>query len=407
VNHSRTLEVNHRWQLAFFILAHILIFALIFHTIYKIQFSATGIYFDFASKVLHGELPYKDFALEYPPFSLFFFLLPRLFASTWLTFAVYFQVEVVIVDIIGLLLIYSIARRLGRSPYLWLSIYTVGILVMGPIVGQQYDIFPAVMSLAAVYFFWRGYHKTAWALVALGALTKIYPAVIAPIFLIYYLRNREYRQIWTGVITFAAVILIILLPFLVIAPASLWTLYSYHGQRGLQLESIYSAFLMAGDKSAVATGFSYGSWNLTGATADAIAKLSTYITGVFLLISYWFMYSLTKKGRPNILQVGTFSLLAVLVTLITSKVLSPQYIIWLVPLLPLCAGRWRFAIWPIFGVIGILTFYIFPVHYNELIYLESWAVRVLLIRDALLIVMTVLVGWSMLRPVKDEVKLES
>lgn len=401
MNQSKTFSISHRWQLAGFILAHLFIFIVLFHTVYKMQYSATGLYFEFASRVLDGTLPYRDFALEYPPFSLLFFILPRLFASTWTTFSIYYQAEVIIFDLIGLFIIYSIARRSGQAPWPLLSIYTFGVIAMGPIIGQQYDIFPAVMSLLAIYLFWLGKHKTSWALLALGTLTKIFPAVIAPVFLIYYLRNRQFSLIWQGILTFGAVSLAVFLPFLIISPTSLLTLYDYHALRGIQLESIYSSVLLVANKLgflSVTPAFSYGAWNLTGPDADILAKLSTYALGILLILSYWFIYRQTGKGKPGIMHIGSASMLVVAVILFASKVLSPQYIIWLIPLLPLVAGRWYSSIWVIFILVGVLTYYIFPLRYVELVYyLDYKAVAVLFFRNILLIAIAVLTAISLIK----------
>jgi hypothetical protein len=385
--------IGNRWQLVFFVIAHLLILILLFNTVYKIQYSATGIYFDFASKVLDGNLPYRDFTFEYPPFSLLFFVLPRLLASTWLPFSIYYQAEVVIFDIIGILIVYRIASKLGNPPWAPMMVYTLGVLAMGPIICQQYDIFPAVMSLLAVYLFWSGKHKTAWAILALATLTKIYPALIAPILIIHYLRNGQWERLWQGLITFGAVCLVILLPFLITSPASLRSLYDYHALRGIQLESAYSAFLLVAEKLNLIsawTEFNHSAWNIMGTGADVMTGYSTFILGILLLAAYWFIYRQTKKGRPRIRQIGTFSMLVVLITLFASKVLSPQYIIWLIPLLPLISGGWGYIICAAFVITGGLTYLLFPWLYFDLALMENQAVAVLFIRNGLLIAMAAL-----------------
>jgi hypothetical protein len=216
---------------------------------------------------------------------------------------------------------------------------------------------------------------------------------IAPIFLIYYFRNHQYKLILRGVITFAVVSLAILLPFLITSPANLWTLYSYHAQRGLQLESIYSSFLLAADTLgliSIEVFLNFGSWNVANHIGDIIAKLSSYVLVVCLLASYWLIYSRAKTDKPGILQIGASALLVVAVTLIASKVLSPQYIIWLIPFLIFATGRWRYAIRAAFIAVGIITYYIFPWRYLKLIALEPGEVGVLLIRNILLIILALL-----------------
>jgi uncharacterized membrane protein len=390
------------WQLALFVAAHLIIFIVIFHTIYKTPYSAVVVYFNYASQVLDGNLPYRDFSMEYPPFALVFFLIPRLFASTWQGFSGAFQTEVLIFDLISLFIIYLIARRLGKAPWKLLTVYTLAFLAMGPIIGQQFDIFPAVLTLLSLYFFWRGHHKISWALLALGTMTKLYPVVIAPVYVFYYLRNRQYHNLATTLATFILICLIILAPLLIISPESIQNLIVYHGQRGLQIESTYSALVMILSKLGLtnaATIFNYGSWNLSGSLADFLARASTVILGLLLLLAYWFIYSQIKPGKSQFTRLGAYAILLISITLFASKILSPQYIIWLVPLVPLVFNRFRYSICAVFIAIGAATYIIFPYNYLEMIKYNDHVglIVVLFLRDILLIVLAILAGMSLKR----------
>lgn len=394
-----TME-SRKWQLGFFALAHVFIFTTIFHTIYNIQYTAIGMYFNFASKVISGSVPYRDFVLEYPPFSLFFFILPRLVTSSYPLYALLYQAEVVIIDLAAVFVIYDIARRLGKSPWKTMTVYTVGILAAGPIITQQFDVFPALMVLLAIYFFWLGKNKTSWAILALGVVTKIYPIVLAPVFLIYYFRSKEYRNMRSGIITFALVGLATTLPLLLISPGSILELINYHSQRGIEIESIYSSFLLIAEKLGFVSAqayFSFGSWNIVGNVESAFAGASTFLLVLCLLIAYWIVYTKTNPRNRDLSSLSAFSTFLITLVLITSKILSPQYIIWLIPLLPLLTFSWRYAVWAVFVAIGCLTFYIFPSHYYELIDFKSTVVAALFIRNILLILLAALIGTSLFR----------
>jgi uncharacterized membrane protein len=395
---NKGLFLNPVFEIILFVGIHILIFGLLYHTLYKIQYSATGLYFDYASKVMHGSLPYRDFSFEYPPFSLLFFILPRLLASTWLPFSVFYQIEVVIVDLLGLFLVNLIARRLGKAPWTLMTVYTLCILAIGPITGQQFDIFPAVMTLAAIYFFWLGRHQTSWVLLALGTLTKIYPLAIAPILLLIYLKNRQYKQLASGLGIFAVICLVVVIPFLYYGSESIFNLVNYHAQRGIQLESTYSAILLALRQMGliqVNWVFNFGSINLDSPLANTVAKMSTFISALALIITYWFIWSRIKPGKSQFTRLAAYSLLVIDVVLVTSKVLSPQYLIWLVPLFPLLFGPWRYHITAIFLIIGILTYFIFPLNYEALEYFKTDAIALLVFRDLLLILLAVILGLSL------------
>jgi len=385
--------ISPEFQLAIFSLATVLIFVWLFNTIYTTPYSATGIYYKYASQLINGLVPYRDFSFEYPPFALFFFALPRLLTSNYDTFALYYHYEVLVFVLIGLLVVYSIARRLGKAPWKLMIIYILGILAIGPIIAQQYDIFPAVLAVLAVYFFWLGKHKTSWVLLALGALTKIFPIILAPVFLLYYLRNRQYRYLWSGILVFVAICLVVVVPVFFYGMGAIRELISYHAQRGLQIESSYSSFFLVADKLgmiSVIPVFNFGSWNLDSPLANALATLSTYFLVVLLLIAYGFIYNRMKPGKSQFSRLGAYSILVITIVLVSSKVLSPQYLIWLIPFLPLLSGKWRYPMIIVFIVVGILTYYIFPHNYLGLINLRLIVVAALFFRNLLLILLAIL-----------------
>jgi uncharacterized membrane protein len=366
---------------------------LLFQTLYHIQYSPVLVYMDYASNVIHGQIPYRDFSLEYPPLALLFFIIPRLFTDQWQVFSMIYQGEVLIFALLGLWVIYKIAQRMGKEPWKLMAPYILGILVIGPILGQQYDIFPAVMTLLSLYYFWLGRHKTSWLWLALGVMTKLYPAVLIPLYLIIYWRNHQIRQAVTGIVTFGLACLIMLSPFLLTGPQNLISLVNYHSQRGIQIESLYGAFLLLADRlglTSVSLGFSYGSWNLSGPLADSFSRLYTYIQVVTLFVCYCFIWAQVKKGKSQFTRLGSYSLLLIAVLLFTSKVFSPQYIIWLLPLMSLVFTHWRLAIWTTFAVIGIFTYLIFPVNYLNLLSLNTGIIMILCLRDLLLIVLAAL-----------------
>jgi len=61
-----------------------------------------------------------------------------------------------------------------------------------------------------------------------------------------------------------------------------------------------------------------------------------------------------------------YSLIATLVFILTCKVFSPQYIIWLLPFTPLITQKLKYLIWLLFVAAGTMTFFIFPEYYDSL-----------------------------------------
>ena len=391
---EKTPKIRPQWQLALFILVVGLIYWALFNTVYVTPYSAKGIYFDYASLIRQGQVPYADFKVEYPPLALLFFILPRLVSSALPAFTFFYKAEVFLALLIGLFLIYRFARRMGKAPWKTMLVYVLCIVAIGPILAEQFDIFPAILTLGSLYAFTAGKNKMAWALLALGALTKIYPLFLAPVYLVIAVRNRQYRTAGAGILTAVLIGAVFAVPFVIMGSDSIKSLADYHLQRGIQIESTYSSFLLMGDKlglDPVKTVFNFGSWNLVGRAAEVLSTLSGYLLMASLLIVYWFIYRRTKPGKSQSTRIGAYSLLVICLVLITSKVLSPQYLVWLIPLVPLFVQRGLYIVLEVFIMTGVVTYYLFPHAYLALIDLQTVPVIFLIIRNFLLVALTLLV----------------
>jgi uncharacterized membrane protein len=291
----------------------------------------------------------------------------------------------------------------------------VTLLSVGPIAISRYDLLPAVLVLAALHAFIAGRNKLAWAILALGVAAKGYPAIIAPLLALCCLRHRGYRRLMEGVVAFAAVLLIVVLPCVLLSAQGFWQFLSFHAQRGLHSESSYASVLLIGQilgLTQLEAGFSFGSWNLSSPLADTLARVSPYIA-VGLLLAVYSLYtkSLWRAARPKEGMVSlspeesrlvvNHSLLAVLAFLLTSKLFSPQFLVWLCPLLPLIGGRWRHLSWWLFVAVGGLTQYLFPYHYIEFELGCPHLIGILAGRNLLLVVMALLLT-NLTRPVHHD-----
>lgn len=389
--------------LLFFALLHAILF-LAYFAILDQSVGNAGVPRQFAVKILDGQLPYSDFVCEYPPLALLSFLLPALFSTTQPAYGFLFALEMLLLDLVVLFILAKFAARFKMRVWRFLSIYTLCLLAIGPIVTGRYDLLPATLVLVALYAFVSGRHKTAWAVLALGATAKIYPVIIAPLFALYLLHHRQYRQLAQGIAIFGAVLLAINLPWIIINADGFWQFISYHLERGLHSESSYGSVLLVGQIMGLThvTGeLTYGSWNLSSPMADTLSQVSSYITASLLMFLYaLYTHQLLRKSDPvakaAMLNTGAvelilrYSLLAVFIMLLTSKLFSPQFLIWLCPLIPLVRARWRYVPLVLFLVIGGLTQYIYPHYYLDFEAFVPYLVIMLAIRNFLLVVMAIL-----------------
>ncbi len=405
--------------LPFFAILHAILFLAVFANLdgrYGLV-GFGGLEGDIATKILNGQVPYNDFTCEYPPLALLSFLLPGLFSTAQTAYGFLFALEMLLLDLVVLFILWKLAFRFKMRIWYVLSFYTLCLLAMGLIVTGRFDLLPATLVLVALYAFISGKNKTAWAVLALGFTAKLYPIIIAPLFALYLLRHREYKKLIYGVAIFGAIVLALNLPWAIIS----WDGYcnldnnesflGYHMNRGLHSESSYGSVLLVGQmlgNAPMAADLTYGSWNIISPLADSLAQSSFYVTVIFLLITYAF-YATRLWGRSETTNrvvmpsngaaelVLRYSLVAVFIMLLTSKVFSPQFLIWLCPLLPLVRVRWRYIVWGLFLVVGGLSQYIYPYHYMEFEYAtlgselgENYLIAMLAIRNFLMVAMAVI-----------------
>ncbi len=390
------------WPLAGFALVHLFIFAVLFRTVYTVHVNGTTVFFGYASKVVAGQVPYRDFPLEYPPLALVFFTLPRLVASNFPDYNVAYHAQVTIWNLVVLATLTAMARRANGRPTIVLGAYTIFVLAVGPIILDQFDIFPAALTLFAMYAFQRGRPNAGWVALTLGTLTKLYPLLLVPVFALPALRRRDVAALRRSVLVCIATAVIALLPLLVVAPASIFRFLAYHSNRGIQIESTYAGLLLAADKwhlIHVGIGYGFGAWNVTGTIPDVVTPLSALLLLGAVGTSWLFIdRRMVARGGDSTRDVAFNAAACALVlcgALLTSKVLSPQYLIWLVPLLPLVTHE-RQLIWPVFTLIGVMTHYIFPANYDRFIFGNAGdVITVLILRNLLLIPLGLLLARSL------------
>ena len=374
-----------------FCLLHLLFFTRVF---YSGGPDVQG-YYQYAEKISKGEIAYRDFAVEYPPGALAVFYLPYVFSSSPAGYDTAFTFEMLIFDIAGMLMLFYAARRAHISEWFALTGYTLAMVAIGSIMVQRFDMIPAVLALGALFAFSRGNYKLAWGALAIGTMTKLVPGLLAPLFLLYQWKQGGWRSVIPGLVVFGGVILVIALPFIAYSSHGFIASFTVQGGRPLQLESTYSSILLLlGSLGLISAVPVQGriSFDLASSVSAPLAKLSIVFIGLGLLLVYGFFYrSLRgmKSEEPTsrsamLAQLFNYSFAAIVVFMVTNKVFSPQYMVWLYPLFPLVSGRFRSAIWVVFLTISSLTWYIYPIHYYDLVDTQQVPVDALVLRNTLL-----------------------
>jgi hypothetical protein len=363
----------------------------------------TPVYQGYGDRVLKGQVPYRDFALEYPPAALPVFVAPSLIVERKDLHG-YTQVFEGLMGICGMLAVAAVALILVRdraSPrrlVLGLGLVSLGALALGPVVLSRFDLWPAALTALALAALVTRRNLLAFGVLGLAFVAKIYPGVLLPLMLAYAWQRFGRRAALLGAGAFAGVTLAVVLPFLALSPDGLWDSVSGQASRPLQIESLGASVLLAGHQlwgETVVVWPSSGSDNVWGPTPDAIARAQSVLQ-LLVLIGLWIAFA---RGPATGGRLFRYSAAAVCAFIALGKVLSPQYLVWLLPLVPLVRGRRGVAAGVLLLLAMALTQAWFPYRYLELAFeldpLASWLV---LARDLMLVALLVLLVWPDRRP---------
>jgi len=401
--------IARNWPLALFCLIHAAIVLCIFQSniiydkLYILRSGFDTCEYNYASQCVDGAWPYRDFSVEYPPITMIFIVWPTLIVSGFSAYLQVYAVEVLLLDLVALFLLKNLSGELGYNPWKNLGIYTLALLAVGPLILTRLDFVPAIITLLSIFFFVKRHSKTAWAFLAAAILTKVYPAVLVPVFLLIQINRKQKGELLEGLAVFVITAAVIASPFILMSESGFWDSLLYHAQRPLQIESTYASIielLYAFNIFDLSFTNSANSLVVTSPVADMLAKISFGIMVLSLLAVYWSLYRKLQKGQLNrqdqpdraVATALTFRycLISVLVFILTSKVFSPQYIIWLLPLIPLIQQKGQNIIWILFIIVGVMTFFIFPQYYDGIKDGSLMTISLLVVRNVTLIGMVLL-----------------
>jgi len=360
-------------------------------TRFNLHLADLTLYYETADKITAGHIPYKDFRIEYPFFAIVPILLPGLinilFGSTFKGYCLFFGLQNILYAA-GTVISLSKTKINNQPTESNLRFYAILILISLPIYLFRYDAFPAFLTSIAVY----GLQKKAFLsgiiwIIATGS--KLYPVVLGPVFLIYYVISGKVKKLWEGV---AGVVVCLLLCLTIILPifgSSIFDVLKLHKLRGIQIESVAGGFLLFLHKIRLVTVnpvFNFGSVNIdTPLSQKFLTGIAIITPVIFVFLLLYFirilLYEKRLKGTVSPINVIRAFGIMILSFVLLNKVLSPQYVIWLFPFIPFYNHSVRIK----FIITLMLTVSIFPGWYHYLVRLNPAVILVLNIRNLLLI----------------------
>ncbi len=348
------------------------------------QIVDTPVYQSYGERMADGQVPYRDFDLEYPPAALPVFVLPALTRADDYRAAfelLMWACGVAAVISLGLALAFVDAgptRLYGAIVFLGLAP-----LALGSVILSRFDLWPAALTIAALAALLGGRERVGLGVLGLAAAAKIYPLVLLPVALVWTARRRGTRELWVGLGVFAAVVAACFLPFLVLSPGGVAHAIGTQLGRPLQIESLGASLLLAAQQLGLydaTVESSHGSQNLAGSLPDALASIQTAFQLVAIGV-VWAVFAARDRGREGVIVAFAGTVTAFVAF---GKVLSPQFLIWLLPLVPAVAGGTGLAATGVLAVALVTTQLWFPFRYWHVVAFEpvGWLVFV---RNALLV----------------------
>jgi uncharacterized membrane protein len=370
------------------------------------------VYRVFAEPVLAGALPYREVFFEYPPLAAPAIAVPGLAGTGEEVFRAAFAGWTFLLGAVVVVLCGALAARTGGDRRRALLAAALMPLLLGSLVRTHFDLAPVALLLGSLLLLAGGRPRLGMALLGLAAMTKGFPLAAAPVALAW-IAARSGRR--TTLQAAAALLVALAIPAalaLAASPAGAVDAVEYQLDRPVQVESLPASILRAaGGAEPVKSHRSDGL--VHPADTAVTAALGLALLGVLALIAVRVSRdaALARRGgalagpdtalagpgaalarrdapppaRAGASQLVLGALAAVAAFTALGKVLSPQYMLWLVPLGAL-ALAWRLhALAAAVGAAAILTQLEFPARYFDLVAGESLPAAVVAARNLVLL----------------------
>jgi uncharacterized membrane protein len=273
-----------------------------------------------------GKVPYVGHPVEYPVL-----IGGAMQLAAWIVRPIgdpfvrgreFFDVTVVLLTIFAIAGVLATAYLAGRSRrWTALGVALAPALILGAFINWDLIAMGLVMLGMAAWAARRD--VLAGVLIGLAVATKFYPVLFLGPLLLLCLRAGRMREFWVTAGSAAAAWLAVNLPVLIVAPAGWARFYHLSESRSADWGSIWYFFQTE-------------RWPFLGMTS--IAHLNVLSSLVFLAACVGIgLLTLAAPRRPRVAQLFFLTLAAFLMF---NKVWSPQYVVWLAPLVVLARPRW-------------------------------------------------------------------
>lgn len=311
---------------------------------------------------------------------------------------IYYQITVLLLIALALLAVWAAVRMRPRRPFDAAMIAAAPAMVFTAYV--NWDLLPVALCTLAVYAWSQRHPGWAGILIGLGVAAKLYPLfLLGPLLLLCWRHRRLAAFAWTAG-SAALAWLVVNLPVMLLSPTGWAQFYTFNSERGVDWGTIwYIGRDLTGSQPGETDGW------FASLTSDP--KLLTGATvGLFVLWCVGIAALVLFAEHPP--RLAALALLVVAGFLLTGKVWSQQYVLWLIPLVVLARPRWGvFLFWQACELVYFLSFYqTLLAQSGEKSLLPDWFFTLASAgRMASLVLLCALVVTEILRPDLDVVRI--
>jgi uncharacterized membrane protein len=358
------------------------------------RFRDVHIYQGYAEQLVHGALPYRDVFVEYPPGAFAVFLPPTLLGADH--YNALFKTLMALCGAATIVLVALVLAELGasqRQVVVAVALLALAPAALGPISLNTYDAWPALLTVLALWLLLRDHDLAAFGVLGLAVSAKVYPLVLVPVAAVAVWRRAGPRRAALGIGTLLLVAAVVVVPFAAYAPHGVYESFHSQAARGLQVESLGASLLLALDRlglydAQVVRTTGVAGRNLAGGTADIVAA-GLLVAEALAVALVWGLYARASDARRHLPLAFAA---AVAGFLAFTKVFSPQYLVWLLPLVVAAAEPVAIALAAVAVVLAQVWFF----HYGALFRLE-WPVWLLLARDLVMVALYAVLAAALAR----------
>lgn len=273
------------------------------------------LYLLWAQQIRSGSFPINDPMWQYPPLAGAVFVAASLISPHSI---MGFVLLALVADAVVLKRLVSAVRN--GNALTGLTLWACAPVLIGPVMLGRFDIFPACVALIALMSLpQRPAAAGSW--LAIGAAMKVWPA-----FVLVAVRRSQCMAAFAATLAISTVVMALI-------PGAT-SFLRFQEDRGIQLESVWALpYLVAKSFGwQIDTPYRYGAREVAGPLSAHLPAISAALTVAALLAIWWMSY----RGRLSHMSTADIAFVAVLFSVALSRVISPQYAVWLIAIACVC-----------------------------------------------------------------------